>query len=312
MKKLVFFLLFILLTGCAHKQAVIVAKPKPMPAWYLNPPQSNNKIVYVTGGGISKKAAVLNALSNFVSRYSVTISSNFQTKLQDFGGGVANKNMAYNIKATVKKFEVSNYEIVKTERYKFDQFLVLIKVDIDKLYANIKNRLDSRFAEYKDVYNNILKENPLKQLIDLQKLSLKLENEKSYIYILKTMNQNFNSNQYLSFINKVKNRLDSLKNSIHIQISSNNFKITEDIKRYLTSNGIKVGNSQIKLIVNVKKRKSSMMNLVVYEVYLTTKYIGSIIGSNYFKIIAPQNADINGYLFNDIKNMSIEKFFNLK
>jgi len=311
MKKLVFFLFFILLIGCTHKQT-FVAKPKPMPAWYLNPPQSNNNIVYVTGEGINKKAAVLNALSNFVSRYSVTISSKFQTKLQDFGGGVANKNAAYNIQATVKKFEVSNYEIVKAKRYKFDQFLVLIKVDVDKLYANIKNRLDNRFTEYKSSYNNILQEDPLKQLVDLQKLSLKLEDEKNYIYILKTMNQNFNAKKYLSFIDEVKNRLDSLKDTIHIQISSNNFKIVEDIKRYLTSKGIKIGNSQIKLVVNVKKRKSSTMNLIAYEVYLTTKYKGSIVGSNYFKIIVPQNADINGYLFNDIKNMSIEKFFNLK
>jgi len=311
MKKLLFFLLFILLTGCAHKQIVVV-KPKPMPTWYLNPPQNNDKIVYVTGAGINKKEAILNALSNFVSRYSVTISSDFQTKLQDFGGGIADKNAAYNIKATVKKFEVSNYEIVKTERYKFDQFLVLIKVDTNKLYENVKNKLNNRFEEYKSAYENILQENPLKQLIALQKLSLKLENEKSYIYILKTMNQNFNAKKYLSFINKVKNRLDSLKNSIHIQISSNNFQIVEDIKRYLTSNGINIGNSQIKLIVDVKKRKSSIMNLVVYEIYLTTKYKGSIVGSNYFRITVPQNSDINGYLFDDVKNMSIEKFFNLK
>ena len=311
MKKFIFFFIFILLAGCAHNKPA-VAKPKPMPAWYLNPPQSNNKIVYVTGAGINKKEALLNALSNFISRYSVTISSQFQSKSQDFGGGIADKNAAYNIKATVKKFEVSNYEIVKTERYKFDQFLVLIKVDTNKLYENVKNKLDNRFEEYKSAYKNILQENPLKQLIDLQKLSSKLENEKNYIYILKTMNQNFNSNQYLSFINKVKNRLDSLKNSIHVQISSNNFKIVEDIKRYLTSNGINIGSSQIKLIADVKKRKSSTMNLIVYEVYLTTKYRGSIVGSNYFKIIVPQNADINGYLFNDIKNMSIEKFFNLK
>jgi len=312
MKKFIFFLLFILLAGCANTQKAVIVKPKPMPTWYLNPPQSNDKIVYVTGAGINKKEAVLNALSNFIARYSVTISSQFQSKLQDFGGGIASKKAAYNIQATVKKFEVSNYEIVRTERYKFDQFLVLIKVDINRLYENVKNKLDNRFEEYRSVYKNIVKENPLKQLINLQQLSSKLKNEKSYIYVLKTMNQSFNAKKYLSFIDEVKNRLDSLKNSIHVQISSNNFKIVEDIKRYLTSNGIKIGNSQIKLIANVKKRKSSTMNLIVYEVYITTKYRGSIIGSNYFKITVPQNSDISGYLFDDVKNMSIEKFFNLK
>ncbi|GAB6044582.1 hypothetical protein JCM11957_01800 [Caminibacter profundus] len=310
MKKIFSFFFFFLLIGCSQKEAI---KPKPVPSWYLNPPKSNERFVYVTGGGINKRAAILNALSNFISRYSVTISSNFESKAQDFGGGLANKNSIYNIKATVKKFEVSNYDVIKAERYKFDQFLVLVRVDVNKLYKDLENKLNNRFKKYKDKYRVILNKNTLKQLIEIKELYSQLKKEEDYIYVLKLMNSNFNEKKYLSFINEVKRKLESLKNSVYVEVLSNNKIIAEDIKRYLTNKSIKIGKSNIKIIVNVKKRKSSsFVNLIVYEIYINVKYKNSIIGSNYFKVTTLQKSSINGYLYNDIKELSLEKFLNLK
>jgi len=311
MKKIFSFFFFFLLIGCSQKQVAI--EPKPIPNWYLNPPKSNERFVYVTGGGINKRAAILNALSNFISRYSVTISSNFESKAQDFGGGLANKNSIYNIKATVKKFEVSNYDVIKAERYKFDQFLVLVRVDVNKLYKDLENKLNNRFKKYKDKYRVILNKNTLKQLIEIKELYSQLKKEEDYIYVLKLMNSNFNEKKYLSFINEVKRKLESLKNSVYVEVLSNNKIIAEDIKRYLTNKSIKIGKSNIKIIVNVKKRKSSsFVNLIVYEIYINVKYKNSIIGSNYFKVTTVQKSSINGYLYNDIKELSLEKFLNLK
>jgi TusA-related sulfurtransferase len=312
MKKLIFPLFLILLIGCAEHK-VDVYKPKPIPSWYLNPPQGNENIIYVSGSGIDKKQAILNALSNFISRYSITISSNIETKVKSFGGGLYNKQSSNEIKATVKKFEVSNYTVVKAEQYSYDKFLVLIKIDIYKLYENLKNKLDNRFKDYKNQYNFILNQNLLKQYIDLQKLYTKLKNEENYIFILKIMNKNFNEKSYLSFINKVKNKLYEIKNNLYIEIISNNKKIAEDIKKYLTNKGIKIGKSSIKMIINVNKKTStSYMNLITYNIYINVKYKNEIIGSNFFKIILTPKSNISGYLFNEIKNLSLENFLNLK
>jgi phosphopantetheine adenylyltransferase len=312
MKRFLPFFFLFLLVGCGNHN-VYVSKPKPIPNWYLNPPKSTQQFVYVTGSGVDKKEAVLNALNNFISRYSVTISSNFETKSESFGGGLYNKNSVNNIKATVKKFEVSNYDLIKVQKQSFDKFFVLVRVDINKLYENVKNQLDNRFKEYQNEYHIISNENLLNQFIDLQKLLKKIQKEKNYISILKVMNNSFNEKSYLSFINKVQNRLDSLKNSIHIQIKSNNYIFAEDIKKYLTNKGIKIGRSDIRLEINVnKKNSSSYMNLVIYQIYMNVKYKNNTIGSNFFKVVTTPHSSVNGYLFNDIKKLSLEKFLNLK
>jgi len=304
------FLFLIFLFGCATKE-VKPYKPKPLPTWYLTPPKSDSKYVYVTGEGVNKKEAILNALSNFISRYSVTISSKFESKSQDFGGGIANKNAAYNIKAVVKSFEVSNYDIVKAEQYKFDEYLVLIRVDINKLYEDLKIKLDNRFENYKNSYQAILQKSLLEQFIYLKELLAKLKKEENYIYVLKLMNENFNEKKYFAFINEVEKKLEMLKNSLYVEIISNNISIKEDIKKYLIAKGIKVGNSKIKLVAKVEKKKSSMMNLVSYDVYINVKYKGDIIASNHFKIVVPQNTNINGYLYDEIKNLSLKDFLSL-
>jgi TusA-related sulfurtransferase len=313
MKKLLFFLSLFLLIGCAEHKVHVSSKPKPIPNWYLNPPQGNKNIVYVSGSGINKKQAVLNALSNFISRYSVTISSNFESKVKSFGSGLYNKHSVKEIKATVKQFEVSNYKVVKAEQYSFDKFFVLIKVDINKLYENVKNKLDNRFVDYKNQFNSIIKENLLKQFIELNKLYSKLKQKEDYIFILKIMNKNFNEKKYLAFINKVKNRLYTVKNNLYIQVISNNKSISEDIKKYLTDKGIKLGKSDIKIKINVNKKISTnYIQLTTYNIHINVEYKNEIIGSNYFKIVVPPNTNINGYLFNQIKNQSLEKFLNLK
>jgi hypothetical protein len=312
MKKFIFLFLFLFLAGCGNNN-LYVSKPKPIPFWYLNPPKSTQQFVYVTGSGIDKKEAVLNALNNFISRYSVTISSNFESKSESLGGGLYNKNSINNIKATVKKFEVSNYDVIKVHRQSFDKFFVLVRVDIHKLYQNVKNQLDNRFKEYKKEYYLISNENLLNQLIDLKELYSKIKEEKNYISILKIMNNNFDEEHYLFFINKVKNRLYALKNSIHIKIDSNNNIFSEDIKKYLINKGIKIGRSDIKLEINVNKRNSSSyMNLVTYQIYINVKYKNTTIGNNFFKVVTTKNSTVNGYLFNEIKNLSLEEFLNLK
>lgn len=315
MKNIIFFLfLSFLIVGCSsHKVNVSQVQQKSLPNWYLNPPQSSKNYVYITGSGIDKQQAILNALSNFISRLSINISSTFENKIASYGGGLYNKQSMQDIKATVNKFQVTNYTVVRAEQYSFDKFLVLIKVDMNKLYENLKNQLDNRFNTYENEFKYILNENLLKQYIDLKKLYSKLEKEKNYIFILKIINEKFNDKKYLDFINKVKSRLLYVKEHLYVEIDSNNSIIKEDIKKYLTAQGIKLGKSDIKIKINVIKRSfTSYMSLVTYQIYMNVEYKNNVIGNNFFKIVVPKNTNISGYLFNMIKNMSLEKFLNLK
>ena len=307
MRILLYFFL-ILFLGCGT-QPVKVHKIT-LPKWYLNPPKSNDTYVYVTGEGFSKKEAILNALNNFVARYNLTISSKFESKQEDFGGGIANRDVKYKISAIVKKFNISNYEVIKAQRYTFDKYLVLVRVNVKKLATNLEFRLDNRFKEYSKIYKSILEENPLSRLIKLKELVKKLEDEKHYIYALKLMDPNFNGKKYLYFIDKVKNEYLKLKQTVKVEVISSNLAVKKDIERFLSKNDIKIGRSPIKIIATVNTRKSSF-NLVVYDIFVKVKYKGSIIGSNYFKIIIPVTSNLNGYLFDDIQNLSLKDFLHL-
>jgi hypothetical protein len=311
MKKLLSFFLIIFFVGCAtHKE--VVSKPKPLPSWYLNPPKSDNKFVYVTGSGIDKKHAILDALSNFISRYSITISSKFESKVASFGGGLSSKSSRQNIEAIVKKFEVSNYEVVKAERYSFDKFFVLLKIDLKALYNNLKEKLDSRFKIYKMEFVSISKKDLLTQYIELQNLYKKLEKEKNYIFILKLMNDSFNEKKYLDFISTVKKRILYVKSNLYVEIKGDNESILKDIEHYLSMKGIKIGKSDIKMYVKTeKKENSNYVRLNIYHIYISVKYKNSLIATNSFKVILPSSVELNGKLFDNIKNLSLRQFFNI-
>jgi len=125
------------------------------------------------------------------------------------------------------------------------------------------------------------------------------------------MNEKFNEKEYLSFIYEVKNKLDSLKSSISIEVISNNHIIAEDIKKYLTNHNIKITKSPIKMVINVKAKRSSL-DLIAYEIYINVKYKNTIIGSNYFRILLPKSSSLSGYLYSEIKSLPLEKFLGLK
>ncbi len=310
-KRFFFFFAFFLLTGCVKQNVSVPLKPKPLPSWYLNHPKSDGRYVYATGSGINKKEALLNALSNFISMFSVKITSSININKKNFGGGLYNRSAKYDVKAVIGNFEVTNYEILKVYPYKFDRVLLLLKVDTKKLFENMKAKLDERFKGYKVKFSVISKENRIKQIIDLDSFVKKLQKEKEYIYTLKVMNPNFNEKPYLDFINKVYNYALNIKSSTKVSIKCDNFSIKQDIEKYLSKHGIKVGKSELEIKVIVKrKRSNSIMNLSVYNIYVYLQKNSQTLSSNSFKIVVPANVNLSGQLYDEIKKLSLKQFFN--
>jgi len=301
-----FLIVFFIFLGCSVKQE----KRPSLPNWYLNPPKSS-EYVYETGSGNSKKEAVLNALSNFVASLNVKISSEFSLKKEAFSGALYSKSTQYKLKAEVSKIEISNYEVVKVYPY-FDKILVLVKIDKKKLFENLKTKLDMRFKEYKKRFEKIRQKNSLSQFIELKKLEKSLKDEIVYLNFLKSLNPSFNQKPYFNFIEEVNNYLNGLK--VSVKIVSASFEAKEDIKRYLSSKGVYVDkNSNLILEVKVlSKENKSIMDLMVYNIYITLKEKDKLISTNSFKIILPKTTTLSGNLYDEIKDLSLEKFFNLK
>ena len=311
MRKFFSFFLFLLILGCRSNQ-VTVHKPKPLPSWYLKPPKSDKRYVYVTGSGINKNTAVINALSNFIALYSIKISSSLTINKFNSNGGLYNRSSKYDVKAVIGKLKVTNYEILKVYPYRYNKILVLVRVDKEKLFDNLKNKLDEKFASYKMRYQQYEQENPIKQLIDLELLQKDLQKELEYIDILKIMNKKFNEKPYINFIRKVDKKILDLKKSIKIDLKSNNYYIKKDIEKFLLKKGLKVGKSNIKLNVKVNKKESKqIMNLVVFNIYYELMTKNNIIASNSIKIILPKHSNLNNALYEEIKDKSLKDFFNL-
>ncbi len=311
-KIFLFFLFLFIISGCSS-HTYVAPKPKKLPVWYLNPPKNSENIVYVTGSGINKKEAILNALSNFIAGYSIKISSVLNINKKSFGGGLYNKNVNYDVKAVISGFEVSDYEVVKVYQYKFDNVLVLVKVDTSKLFDIQKAKLDDRFNRYRLEFRTLLKENKIKRLIGLENLLRKLDKEKNYLYVLKGMNPKFDIKKYLTFIDTVYNTYLRTKTSLKICVKCNVLPIKRDIEKYLIKHNVKIGNSDTVLDVKINKKSSdSIMSLEVYNIYLILKKEDTVIGSNGFKIVVPKNANLNNQLYDEIKNLNIKEFFNIK
>jgi hypothetical protein len=297
------FLLFLLLISCADKNKNI----EKLPSWYLNPPKSKSAF-YASGSGATKKDAVLNALSSFIATKGVEVASEIDIKKSDFGGGIYSSELNYKLKSKTYKIKISNYEIEKVDVVK-NRVLVLVKIDKERLFESLKREFETQFGFQKEKFKLITEENPFFQYLKLKKFIKNLESDFVYLNFLHSINPDFNRQKYVKWINAVKLYYLKLKNSIKIEVVSDNMEVKKDIEKYLTDNGIKISKSDLVLKITVfKKNSDKIIKLSVYKVYMDLMYKKTKIGSNYFKIVLPQNSSLLGNLYEEIKTLPIEDF----
>lgn len=81
------------------------------------------------------------------STLSVSISSQFNSKTVVKEGlqNSISSTVSNEVQSDVKKIRISHYEVLNSQEFGFEKYIVLIKSDKTKLFLSLKRELDQKF-----------------------------------------------------------------------------------------------------------------------------------------------------------------------
>ena len=300
--------------GCVNNKPKVLKIPqKVLPLWYESQKINTKRYIYAKANGINKDQAIARALNNIISQFSVSIESKFQSTT-NVSKGLVNTystNSTNNIQTKVEKIKINNYEVINSYPYRYNQFLVEIRVDKIKLNIFLKDDIKRKFESLKIIENSIKDENFILKLNTYLYLYNKSKSYENSLNIIKSIDKNFNINNYFREIKKYYNKYLKLKNSFAIYIiDSNRVDLFEKkVKKYLTSQNIKISNKEVNLKIKVIKDKQYVntpyYKMVVFNISLQLFFKDKLISRNTIEI-----KELDTKKSKRIEQKASQKFFN--
>lgn len=285
---LILLVLGLLLSGCASKQKVVVAK-KELPAWYMHPPESDAYELFALGEGENQQDAINNALRLIASTLSVSISSSFRAKTVVKEGSVNSSDATYinKIQSDVQKIRISEYEILHVKKLGFKRYAAVVKVNKQKLFQGLKNEIDQKFEIYKNDMKNIQRLDALKQLAYYKNMKKSFGYIKNALLVMKVLNKGFDDKKYLTVMNEINAKHQYLLEHISFWVITNIQSLSKPVISALTKQKFIVKNLKSKMhfdiYINAKIQKANAygFSLARSEISFVTKdYKGEILASN--------------------------------
>jgi len=157
----ILFPLLLLLTGCAHESAppAPAHEVKPLPAWYLHPPQNDARWLYGVGEGETMEEATKQALADLLARLSVTVSSTWRSRQYSHEDvyEYVEKERSHEIETRVRALPLPHYRTLESAHPAWNRYLALVGVerkDLSKSLASEiareRERLERRWREAKE------------------------------------------------------------------------------------------------------------------------------------------------------------------
>jgi len=311
---ILFIVVLFIFIGCTNKEQRVQKIPqKILPSWYQSIKPNTNQYIYAQANGINKDQAISRALTNIISQFSVSIESSFEstTKVSRGNGSKYSNKSVSNIKTKVENIKINNYELIHEYPYRYNQYLVEVRVDKIKLNNFLKEDIKRKFDSLKNIENSIKNENFILRLNTYLKLYNKSLSYESTLNIIKSIDKNFDINIYFEKIKKYQNEYLNLKNNFEIKIVNldNVENFDKQLKKYFISKGIKISNIDTNLITKIKTTKeyinTNNYNLVVFNISLELFFKNKLIGNNIIVV-----KEFNYENMKRIEQKASQKFFN--
>ena len=221
LKYIIFVSISLLFIGCGNPDTP--QKHSAIPTWYINPPINNQLYLYGAGDGSDLQEAKTNALNAMAGRLSVEISSSIKKDTNTYTNGIVNsydKTISQTIQQDIKKINFSNIKTIKALKQDY-RYYVLLQVDKEQLITIKKEEffiLDKRINE---IYTSSLQQKPFEQIQTIYSLNNMIDEAKVKINILKILQNSFNAKQYITQYNTIQDKINTLKNTTPVALSSN-------------------------------------------------------------------------------------------
>jgi len=323
---IIFLILGLLLSGCASKQRVVIKK-KELPAWYVNPPKSNNFELFALAEGQNQQEAINNALSLIISTVNVSISSSFSAKTVVKEGSINSSEATYvnKTQSNIAKIQISEYELLHVTRLGFKRYAALVKVNKQRLFQGLKNEIDQKFKIYKNDKKNIQNLDALKQLAYYKNMEKSFSYIKNALIVMKVLNKNFDDQKYIASMNEINTKYQYLLKNISFWVTSNIKSLKKPIVSALTKQKFIIKKMKSKMhydiFINARIQKANAYGFALARseiTCITKNYKGNVIASNVLHVTGQSSQgyaiakqDLVKRLNDLIKKEGIAKVLNL-
>jgi len=283
------------LYACSSQKSVDLTPKRDTPSWYTHPPKTTSQTLYAVGEGENREDAIANALSMMMSTLSVSIASQFDSKVI-IKEGLENSNQSTvtnRVQSDVEKIRISNYELLEVKELGFRKYIVLIKSDKRKLFDSLKNEIDQKFLFIDKEKENIGSYSAIRQLSILKEAKYSVEDVANYLIVMNVLRSDFVAKEYSSRVKEVGDEYTKLLSSITFSISSN--KVAKNLKAPISSalstKKFKIKDSSgkkhfdIHITSKINRASSYGFTLARSAITITVKdYKGSTVGGNKLNI----------------------------
>lgn len=282
-------LCLLLVAGCSSKPKLVLQPDKPLPEWYLNPPANTYEMLIGTGGGETLEKAKEAALSDLVARLGVSIESKFESVTETTKYTYSNKSVAY-IKSEVSKIRISNYELVFSEKIKYNQFVVMVQSQRSHFINDLTQQINNKLTSGKQSIKTASTDNALKRFHATKNAADEAKELEPTIIVLSSMDSSFNNDFYQKEIQNLQTLSERARRHVMfvIKTDAKSSKAATPIKNALSQQGFRVGNSALRdgvLVINLQStsQRNQSMGFQIAEmiVYIRTNdHQGKLIASN--------------------------------
>ncbi len=272
------FLLININCGCSFKKNKVAESDLKYPAWFLSASADDHlKNIYsAVGESVSETDAIAQALNSIASRISIEVASTYKSQTTLINN-IGNRELSLNIEQNVKKIEFNNYKIIKSEIFN-NKNIVLVVVNRSELANNLTNKLNLKIDEVEKEIN-FNSSNRLDKLKKIIKAKQDLNYLKSQISIIKTVNNNFDVNNFYLKISDLEKEINLYINNISFYINMNdNIAYNEYIKKMLNQSGYAIFDRQTKnnsifIKLSTEKTQSIVWGNLILKVVVLIEFI---------------------------------------
>lgn len=242
-------LLTISFIGCSKTTPKIVHVEKQLPKWYLNPPLKSEKYLYGVGDGINREEAIKSALDDLVSKLGISISSNYKSSTKTKKGYRESfaQTSSSDISSEVSKIRISNYEVIESQKQKYNHFVTLVRSDKKLFKKDLLKSLNQIYSKIEDEQKTINDSHVLSRYSFYKYSQTKLAQTLSTLLVLNSLDENFDDRPYLKTIQIIDADSSLLLKNISISFSS-----SKESNAFI--NVIKSALSETKIAISNKKQ----------------------------------------------------------
>jgi len=261
-KNIILAILLIFMAACS--------KPKPdiQPSWYTNVP-SDYKLFYAVASADSVEKAKKIAIVKMRKSLSMQVNSRFENKNNTF---LVDKNLHeqvkhYNIEIS-NRLSLNRVKVEKTQTFKGKK-LVLISIPRINLFNKLKIISDVKFHRAQEADKRALNKTAIERFMALESAVKELATLVSLAEYKDFLISTYSCEDEFTFLIKLKNEYDELKNSINFYILTdvNSRIFYSSIKSAIEAKGLSVKNeisskNSYKLLITskTKEEKEYMFN----------------------------------------------------